>query len=128
MTAAAKSLSLTPSAVSQQIAALEQESGVVLIERSGRGIRLTDAAHELAKRAEAILVELTRAEADLDAIKQATRGSLSIGAFPTAGTWLVPSSLFSTLRAFSGRHPEVNVRLTELEPEDSSTDGASRPD
>jgi len=115
MAGAARALSFTPSAVSQQIAALEQEAGVTLLERRGRGITLTDAARALVTRTEAILAELARADADLDAVKHAALGSLSIGAFPTSGTWLVPSAL----RAFSSRHPEVQVRLTELEPERS---------
>jgi DNA-binding transcriptional LysR family regulator len=115
LAAAAKSLSFTPSAVSQQLAALERETGILLLEREGRGVRLTDAAHALVGRTENILAELTRAEADIEAVKAAAFGTLSIGAFPTSGTWLVPA----TLQAFAERHPDVEIRLTELEPEAS---------
>ena len=115
MAGAAESLHFTASAISQQIAALEVEAGIELLERHGRGVRLTDAARALVKRTETILAELARAEADLDAVQQASLGSLSIGAFPTSGTWLVPS----TLRHFAARYPKVEISLTELEPEQS---------
>lgn len=115
VSAAAQSLSFTPSAISQQIAALERETGVPLLERDGRGIRLTDAAHALVRRADVILAELRRAESDLEAVKDAAIGSLSIGAFPSSGTLLVPTAL----KALTTTHPGVDVRLTELEPEES---------
>jgi DNA-binding transcriptional LysR family regulator len=115
LSAAAESLSFTPSAVSQQVATLERETGVVLLERDGRGVRLTDAARALVGRTEIVLAELNRAEADIKAVKEASLGSLSIGAFPTSGTWLIPA----TLRAFAQKHPNVEIRLSELEPEAS---------
>jgi len=115
LAAAARSLSFTPSAVSQQIAALEQETGVTFLHRRGRGVELTDAGKALVNRTEVILTELARADADLDAVKNAALGSLSIGAFPTSGTWVVPAAL----QVFTSRHPEVEVQLTELQPEQS---------
>lgn len=115
MAAAAESLSFTPSAVSQQIATLERETGATLVEKFGRGVRLTDAALLLVRRTETILAELARAEADLAAVKEARAGSLTVGAFPTSGTRLVPTAL----RLFIRKHPDVDVQLAELEPEES---------
>jgi DNA-binding transcriptional LysR family regulator len=115
VTAAARSLSFTPSAVSQQIAALEREVGLDLLERHGRGVRLTDAAQALLGPADVILAELRRAEATLADITASTAGTLSVGAFPTSGTWLVPAAL----RQFAEQGTAVDVRLAELEPEQS---------
>jgi DNA-binding transcriptional LysR family regulator len=115
VTEAARSLRFTPSAVSQQIALLERQAGVALVERHGRGIRLTDAAWSLVRRCDVIVAELARAEADLDAAKQSRTGSLVIGAFPTSGTSLVPTAL----HRFVARRPDVAIRLRELEPERS---------
>ena len=60
--AVADALQFTPSAVSQQLAMLEREAGVPLIERAGRGVRLTDAALVLVEHAEALLERTARAE------------------------------------------------------------------
>src|SRR4051812_50217750 len=65
--AVADALQYTPSAVSQQLAMLEREAGVPLLERAGRGVRLTDAALVLVDHAEALLERADLAEADLAA-------------------------------------------------------------
>src|SRR3954454_1054441 len=65
--AVADALQLTPSAVSQQLAILEREAGVPLLERAGRGVRLTDPALLLVEHADALLERAARAEADLAA-------------------------------------------------------------
>jgi molybdate transport repressor ModE-like protein len=115
LAAAARALSFTPSAVSQQLSALEREVGTPLLERSRRGVRLTDAGLALVGRTETILGELARAEADLQAVADRRTGVVRIGAFPSAGLGLVPRAL-----VLSGeRHPGVELRLIELEPEES---------
>src|SRR3954468_18658830 len=65
--AVADALQFTPSAVSQQLAVLERETGVRLLERAGRGVRLTDSALALVDHADALLVRAALAEADLAA-------------------------------------------------------------
>ena len=65
--AVADALQFTPSAVSQQLAVLERETGVRLLERAGRGVRLTDAALTLVKHTDALLERAALAEADLAA-------------------------------------------------------------
>ncbi|NUW33693.1 LysR family transcriptional regulator [Nonomuraea sp. SMC257] len=111
--AAADALMVTPSAVSQQIAKLERETGARLMERNGRGVRLTDAAGLLAEHAERILALVETAEADFEALRGAVVGRLHLGAFPTAARGLMPAAL-SGLRE---RHPDLQVLLNEREPE-----------
>ena len=71
---AARSLGLTSSAVSQQLAVLEREAGMPLIDRSPRGVALTGAGHALAGRAGEVLDVLALARADLDRIAGSVSG------------------------------------------------------
>src|ERR687883_283478 len=113
--AAAEALGYTQSAVSQQIAALERETGSVLIERNPRGIRLTDAGEALVRHADKILARLAEAEAELEAIAGLRGGRLRLGSFPTAGATLMPRAIAE----FSSRHPAVELSLAEAEPDES---------
>src|SRR5687767_6287798 len=105
--AAAEALMVTPSAVSQQLAKLEREIGARLIERNGRGVRLTDAAGLLAEHAEKILALVETAEADFEALRGEVVGRLNVGAFPTAARGLMPPALVE-LRE---RHPDLWTQL-----------------
>src|SRR3954447_2941677 len=78
--AVADALQFTPSAVSQQLGILERESGVRLLERVGRGVRLTDAALVLVSHAEELLAGADRAEADLAAASGSVAGRARVGA------------------------------------------------
>src|SRR3954463_6363568 len=80
--AVADALQFTPSAVSQQLAMLEREAGVKLLEKSGRGVRLTDAALTLVEHADALLHRAAIAEADLAAAAHTVSGRARIAAFP----------------------------------------------
>ncbi|WP_219472064.1 LysR family transcriptional regulator [Nonomuraea rhizosphaerae] len=111
--AAADALMVTPSAVSQQIAKLERETGARLVERNGRGVRLTDAAGLLAEHAERILALVETAEADFEALRGEVVGRLNMAAFPTAIRGLMPL----TLTALRQRHPDLLINLYEREPE-----------
>src|SRR5688500_12047164 len=82
--AVADALRFTPSAVSQQLALLEREAGVPLLERQGRGVRLTDAALVLVGHAEALLDRAALAEADLAAAAGAVTGRGRIAGFQSA--------------------------------------------
>src|SRR4051812_28498744 len=79
--AVADALRFTPSAVSQQLALLEREAGVRLLERAGRGVRLTDPALVLAGHAAALLERAAVAEADLAAAAGTVTGRARIAAF-----------------------------------------------
>jgi DNA-binding transcriptional LysR family regulator len=112
---AAEALAFTQSAVSQQVAALEREAGASLVERSPRGVRLTDAGRALVAHADAVLARLEDAEEELAAIAGLRGGRLRLVTFPSAGAALVPDAV----AAFNERYPEVDLTLGEAEPEDS---------
>jgi DNA-binding transcriptional LysR family regulator len=112
--AAAEALSYTQSAVSQQIATLETESGATLIERLPRGLRLTPAGRALVEHTEGILARLLAAESELHAITGLRGGQLRMASFPTAGAALMPLAI----AIFRAQHPEVELTLAEGEPEE----------
>lgn len=109
---AARALYITTSAVSQQIARLEQEVGEPMTERFGRGIRLTDAGGRLARAAGELLAHAERVEADLARQRGAVAGSLAIAAFATAARGLLPAGV----RELRARYPELAVSVREQEP------------
>jgi DNA-binding transcriptional LysR family regulator len=113
--AAAEALSFTQSAVSQQIAALEREAGVVLVERSARGVRLTEAGEAVVRHADQILGRLAEAEAELEAIAGLRGGRLRMAAFESAAATIMPVAI----AAFAKAHPAVELSMTLLEPEES---------
>jgi DNA-binding transcriptional LysR family regulator len=112
--AAAESLSYTQSAVSQSVAALEAEMGVILLERDRRGARPTSAGAALLAHADGILARLDAAEAEVAAIAGIRGGQLAMASFPTAGATIVPLAV-ATFRA---AHPDVTLSLAEGEPEE----------
>jgi DNA-binding transcriptional LysR family regulator len=115
LNAAAQVLNVSPSAVSQQLARLEEEVGERLLEKRGRGIGLTDAASLLAAHTAKALSVLTQAEAELDARRAAVAGQLTIASFATAARGLAPQSL----RRLNDAHPALSVALHEMEPHEA---------
>jgi DNA-binding transcriptional LysR family regulator len=114
LSSAADALSYTQSAISQQIAALEAETGMALLERHPRGVSLTAAGQTLVGPAEGILARLDTAEAALSAIAGLRGGRLRMASFPTAGSTLMPVAI-ATFRAI---YPDVELTLAEGEPEE----------
>jgi DNA-binding transcriptional LysR family regulator len=120
---AAAALHHTPSAVSQQIAALERGAGAVLVQRSTRGVTLTDAGRVLLATADAIHAELQVAAQQLRALQADGPQALTVVTFPSAGEPLLAPAL-TALTAASGQPVEVTV--IEAEPDealDSIRDG-----
>ena len=113
--AAAESLNFTQSAVSQQIAALEKETGATLLVRGPGGVRLTDAGQALVRHTDAILAQLADAERELAAIAGLQGGRVRLASFPSAGATLVTEAV----SLYRSRHPEVELSLTEGEPHDT---------
>ncbi len=111
--AAADALSYTQSAISQQVAALEAETGMALLERHPRGVSLTAAGQTLVGHTEGILARLEAAETSLAAIAGLRGGRLRVASFSTAGATLMPLAI-ATFRA---SYPEVELTLAEGEPE-----------
>jgi DNA-binding transcriptional LysR family regulator len=110
--AVAEALSYSPSAVSQQLAALEKEAGVRLLEPAGRRVRLTAQADLLVAHTDVLLEEMERAEAALAQSLNETVGTLRVAAFQTAVLVLVPHALSELER----QYPSLRVEVTELEP------------
>ena len=113
ITAVAQALSFTPSAVSQQLARLEQETGAALLEKVGRGVQLTDAGRLLAAHAERILASVDAAEADLAAQNAVVRGRLRVGTFQSAGLAL----LTPALALLGSEHAGLEIEVIEADPE-----------
>jgi DNA-binding transcriptional LysR family regulator len=112
VTAAARTLNYAQPSVSHHLARLEAETGIKLIERAGRGIRLTDAGRLLAERAAEVIGRLDAAESELAAYSGLRAGRLRLAAFPSALGTIVPAAA-SMLR---GQQPSIDLRLTEAEP------------
>ena len=105
--AAAEHLKMSPSAVSQQIAALQKETQLTLFVRDGRGIRPTPAAHTLAEESEPLMSELKRIDAVVTDLREGGTGSLEIGYFASAGYRWMPQ-LAKRLQA---KMPELTLRM-----------------
>lgn len=113
VTAAARALHCTPSAISQQLLALQAEVGIALTEPAGRGLRLTDAGRALVARADDVLAALDRAEAELATYRSAPRGRVRIAIFQSAGLMLLPGLL---RRIDQYENLDVDVRDVDMVP------------
>ncbi|GHF88046.1 DNA-binding transcriptional LysR family regulator [Amycolatopsis bartoniae] len=110
ITAAARNLGYTPSAISQQLATLEREAGVELLERVGRGVRPTPAGALLSEHAETLSAQLCKAEAELAELKAGHTGRLAVRYFATAGAALVPPAVAAVRREFPGIQLDLKLR------------------
>jgi DNA-binding transcriptional LysR family regulator len=113
---AAAALRHTPSAVSQQIAALERGTGLLLVERSTRGVTLTDAGRALLATADAIHAELQAATQQLRALAAGGPQALTVVTFPSAGEPLLAPAL--TVMTAAIGHP-VEITVIEAEPDEA---------
>ena len=112
---AAEALYMSPSGVSQQMSTLEREAGVDLLERVGRGVRLTPAGERLVEHTERVLAVLEEAQADVDAVAHGVAGRVFTCAFPTAARALLVPAL-ARLRT---QYPRLQLKMVDLEPEES---------
>lgn len=111
---AATTLRLTPSAVSQHIATLERSLGTLVVERSTRGVALTEAGRIMLGAAESISAELAHARRQVDRLGTG-RHQLTIATFTSGGRRLLPHAL----RRTAAGHPDTVIHVREAEPEDS---------
>jgi LysR family nitrogen assimilation transcriptional regulator len=109
LAAAALRANVTQPALSKQVAALEAELGVRLLERHARGVRLTAAGEALRDRAGALLRDAERVAAEIGAAPAAIRGEVSVGVVSSLRDLLVTPAIAAFLHA----HPEVRVRMAE---------------
>ncbi len=111
--AAADSLGYTASAVSQQLSGLEKATGVAVLERVGRNVRLTDAGRELVRHADDLLAGMEAAQVAIERLSCEVRGTLAITVFESvAATMLVP-----LLDKLAVRHPDLHLRTRQMDPD-----------
>jgi DNA-binding transcriptional LysR family regulator len=113
--ATARACHLTPSAVSQQLGLLEREVGTPLLVRDGRGVVLTEAARVLVAHTERVLGELERAQAHVARLTGEIRGTVRLGAFPSAAVALAAPAI----AACRATYPDLRIVLDETEPDES---------
>jgi DNA-binding transcriptional LysR family regulator len=113
--AVADALQFTPSAISQQLAILEREAGVPLLERAGRGVRLTDPELVLVQHAKALLERTALAEADLAAAAGSVTGRARIAGFQS----VIMRLMLPAMRALARDAPRLRCELVESEPEEA---------
>ncbi len=111
--AAADSLGYTASAVSQQLSGLEKATGVAVLERVGRNVRLTDAGRELVRHADDLLAGMEAAQVAIEQMSCEVKGTLAITVFESvAATMLVP-----LLDRLATRHPDLHLRTRQMDPD-----------
>ncbi len=115
VTAAAAALYLTPSAVSQQIAALEQELGHKVLERDKRGMRVTGVGQILLRHASQVLAELERAEAEVAAYTSGDAGEVTVASFATGIAVVLAPAITDLSRA----HPGLRIQVRDAEGDES---------
>lgn len=110
--ATAEAVYLTPSAVSQQMAALSREAGTAMLEPDGRRVRLTAAAQMLLRHAHEIFTHLEHAEADLAAFRRGDAGTVRLGSFPSAIRGIAVPTL-----TYLAERSKMRVQVREVQPE-----------
>ncbi|PKV78373.1 LysR family transcriptional regulator [Nocardia fluminea] len=114
--AVAEALSMTPSAVSQQLKVLAREAGVALLEPDGRRVRLTDAGQALVLRADDVLAAMERATAEMAHYRGSPRGQVRVASFPSGAALLLPP----VLAALAGSGVELVAGDEDLPPSEAS--------
>lgn len=115
VTAAAKDLHFTQPSLSHHVARLEAETGAQLLQRVGRGIRLTEAGELLASRASEIVGRVDAATAELTSLVGLSSGRVRLAGFGSVMSSLVPAAT----RLLAERHPGLELALTDTHPEDA---------
>jgi DNA-binding transcriptional LysR family regulator len=111
--AAAESLGYTASAVSQQLAALERSTGVAVLERVGRNVRLTDAGRELVRHAGELLAGMEAARVALEQVNREPRGELEVTIYESVAATLLPP----LLARLAVRYPDLHLRTRQADPD-----------
>ena len=112
MAAVAESLHLSASAVSQQISVLEDEVGLALIERRGRGVQLTEAGQRLVRHADQLISVMERAGADLAELRGTPFGEIHLAIFPSIASRVLPP----VMAAMARDYPGISFLAEEVEP------------
>lgn len=115
VTAAASELRTSPSGVSQQMAALEQEIGAPVLERRGRGIVVTEVGRVLLEHADILLSAEQRALSAVEKSRNSMAAELTVGVFSTVAAGLIPQILAD----LAEQHPQIRVRTREVDPDEA---------
>lgn len=108
-TRAAERLNMAQPPLSQQIKQLEEELGVKLLKRGGKGVELTEAGHVLQVRAEQILELVVSVKKELDDLNRGKHGTINIGTVASCGAFLLPKCI----NDFHAQYPEVTFQIRE---------------
>ena len=109
----AESLGYTPSAISQQLTNLEKSSGVEVLERVGRNVRLTDAGRELVRHADSLLAGMEAAQVAVESITNEVRGALEMTVYESVAATLLPA----LLARIADEHPDLSIRTRQYDPD-----------
>ncbi|PDT03441.1 LysR family transcriptional regulator [Rhizobium chutanense] len=112
MAAVADALGISSSAVSQQIAQLEDETGIALVERRGRGVTLTAAGRRLVEHADRLFAIVEEARTDIAALQNIVAGDLRIAAQPSSASSFIPAAM----RQLAIDHPPLDIVMTTMGP------------
>lgn len=115
ITAAARELAYTHSAISQQLSLLERETGTALLEKVGRTARLTPVGLELVRNTEAVLAAMEHAETELAASHHQPRGIMTVAVYSSIARLVMPAAL----RTLMHEQPGLEVRLRRLDPQEA---------
>lgn len=118
VTAAAAEMRYSPSGISQQMAALEEEVGAPVLERSGRGVKLTQVGQVLLEHAEILLSAEQEARTAVERARDTLAVELSVGVFCTVAAGLVPFIVTD----LAARHPQLHVVTRETDPDSAALD------
>lgn len=118
VTAAARTLHYTPSAISQQLSALEAQIGAPVLERVGRGIRLTLVGQVLVRHADILLAAEWEARVEVEQVRQSQAAELTVGVFATVAAGLVPA----VVADLAEHHPQLHLNTREVDPENAVAD------
>lgn len=109
----ADAMSLTPSAVSQQLKVLTREAGVPLLRQDGRGIALTEAGHALVLRADEVIAAVDRADEEMVAYREGTQPVVRVASFPSGAGVLLPRVVAAVAEAVDIRPSDEDVTYGE---------------
>ena len=116
VTAAARAIHYSPSGISQQVAALENEVGAPVLERWGRGVRLTEVGRVLLEHAQILLDAEREAQSAVERARDTLAAELTVGVFCTVAAGLMPH-IVKDLRT---RHPEVRLTTRQIDPDEAA--------
>jgi len=113
--AAAEAMGYTASAVSQQLSGLERSTGIAVLERIGRNVRLTDAGRELVRHARDLISGMEAAQVAIERVGGEARGTLDLTVYESVASTILPVLLMR----LAEQYPDIHLRTRQMEPDDA---------